>query len=150
MVAPPIQSDGPSPAKSKIRLCMPTGVETGDKWDEVLDLFKTGSININFYNNVIGYSAGECVSGTIDIVLTEALNCQNLTLEFVGLERCNLSLDGIIKPMEYHRDAKEILRLVCMVVEFQSPVQPGHYSYPFMLYLPSWLPESLSLKVGKE
>ena len=118
MVTAPIHSEGPSSAKSKIRLCMPKAPETGEKWDEVLDLFKTGSININFYNNVVGYTAGECVSGTIDIVITEALNCQNLTLEFVGTERCNLSLDGVIKPMEYHRDAKEILRLVCMVVEF--------------------------------
>jgi hypothetical protein len=52
--------------------------------------------------------------------------------------------------MEYHRDAKEILRLVCTVVEFQESVPPGQYSYPFMLYLPNWLPESLTLKVGKE
>jgi hypothetical protein len=52
--------------------------------------------------------------------------------------------------MEYHRDSKEIVRLVCTVVEFQAPLEPGQYSYPFMLYLPTWLPESLSLKVGKE
>jgi hypothetical protein len=71
----PIYDDGPSPTKLKIRLCMPTTAETGDRWDEVLDMFKTGSININFYDNVIGYTAGDCVSGTIDIVVTETLNC---------------------------------------------------------------------------
>ena len=129
---------------------MPTAAEKGDSWDEMLDVFKTGTININFYNNVIGYTAGECVSGTIDIALTEALNCQNLTLEFVGIERSHLSLEGVIKPMLYHRDSKEIVKLVCLVVEFQCPVQPGQYSYPFMLYLPDWLPESFSLKQGKE
>jgi len=97
---------------------MPKTAEKGDTWDEILDIFKTGSININFYNNVIGYIAGECVSGTIDIVLTEALNCQSLTLEFVGTERCNLSQDGVIKQMEYHRDSKEIVKLVCLIAEF--------------------------------
>lgn len=54
---------------------MPSASETGDTWDECLDGFKTGSININYYNNVIGYTAGECVSGTLDIVLTEKLSC---------------------------------------------------------------------------
>ena len=74
-MSPVTLNDGPSPVKSKIRLCMPTTVEKGEIWDEVLDVFKAGSININFYNNVIGYTAGECVSGTIDIFLTEAVNC---------------------------------------------------------------------------
>lgn len=92
---------------------MPKTPESGDRWDEVLDQFTSGFININFYNNVIGYTAGECVSGTIDIQISKALNCQGLTLEFVGTERCNLCLDGVIKPMEYHRDCKEIVKLVC-------------------------------------
>lgn len=49
--------------------CSPQGLkrETGDNWDEPLPIFTEGSININFYNNIIGYTAGDCVSGTIDI-----------------------------------------------------------------------------------
>lgn len=71
---------------------------------------------------MIGYTAGECVSGTIDIALNETLNCQNLTLEFVGTERSHLSLDGVIKPMLFHRDQKEVVKLVCIVVEFTAPI----------------------------
>jgi hypothetical protein len=52
------------------RQCVPKkGGENGDQWDEVLDSFAEGSMNINFYNNMIGYTAGDCVSGTIDIFL---------------------------------------------------------------------------------
>lgn len=43
------------------------------RWDEHLDLFKTGSINLNFYQNKVGYYAGECVSGTIDVELKEPI-----------------------------------------------------------------------------
>jgi len=56
-------------------LCLPTTPETGEKWDEILDNFQTGQININFYNNIVGYTPGECISGTIDIELKEAINC---------------------------------------------------------------------------
>lgn len=73
---PEVNHQSQNPKKSKVRLCfMPSATETGDTWDECLDGFKTGSININYYNNVIGYTAGECVSGTLDIVLTEKLSC---------------------------------------------------------------------------
>ncbi len=49
---------------------MPKASETGDRWDEPLDYFTFfGSININFYNNVIGYTSGETISGTVDICL---------------------------------------------------------------------------------
>jgi len=48
---------------------MPKKAEVGDKWDEILDVFDTGVMNINFYNNMIGYTAGDCISGTIDFML---------------------------------------------------------------------------------
>ena len=41
--------------------------DTGVFWDEPLDLYKNGTININFYNNVMGYCAGDAISGTVDI-----------------------------------------------------------------------------------
>jgi hypothetical protein len=46
---------------------MPKKGENGDRWDETLDVFAEGTVSINFYNNMIGYTAGECVSGTIDV-----------------------------------------------------------------------------------
>jgi len=45
------------------------GAESGDHWDEVLDTFAEGAVNINFYNNMIGYTAGDCISGTVDVFL---------------------------------------------------------------------------------
>ena len=36
------------------RQCVPKkGAENGEQWDEVLDSFAEGSMNINFYNNMI-------------------------------------------------------------------------------------------------
>jgi hypothetical protein len=51
--------------------CLPPSAETGLDWDEPLFKFQSGSININYYNNVIGYEAGAVVSGTIDIDLRD-------------------------------------------------------------------------------
>jgi hypothetical protein len=65
----PISSSAQS-SSSVARPCMPKkGGENGDQWDEILDVFAEGTMNINFYNNMIGYTAGDCVSGTIDIFL---------------------------------------------------------------------------------
>lgn len=51
--------------------------------------------------------------------------------------------------MDFHRDAKEIVQLVNIVVEFpDQKLKKGQYSYPFMLYLPDWLPDSLDLIQG--
>jgi len=36
---------------------------------------------------MIGYTAGDCISGTIDIHLTEQKFFSDLTLEFFGVER---------------------------------------------------------------
>ena len=46
-----------------------TGTETGDRWDEPLPTFQDGAININFSNNIIGYTSGDLVNGSIDVVL---------------------------------------------------------------------------------
>lgn len=74
-----------------------------------------------------------------------------MTLVFVGTERAHLSLDGVIKPLDFHRDCKEICRLVNVAVEFPTnQLSKGQYSYPFMLYLPEWLPDSLELESGGE
>jgi hypothetical protein len=72
-------------------------------------------MNINFYNNMIGYTAGDCVSGTIDIMLNQPIDCSSLEIEFVGVERSHLKLDGVIRPNKIHRESKEIIRLHAQV-----------------------------------
>ena len=109
-----ITSDEPESNKLE-RQCLPKGVETGDKWDEILDLFDQGVMNINFYNNMIGYTAGDCVSGTIDIMLNQPIDCSSLEIEFIGVERTHLKLDGVIRPKVIHRETKEIIRLHAQV-----------------------------------
>lgn len=49
--------------------------------------FDKGKISINLFNNVVGYTAGDIVSGTLDIWLSEHQPFELLILEFVGLER---------------------------------------------------------------
>jgi hypothetical protein len=67
--------------------------EIGDTWDEPLEFFRQGVININFKENVIGYTAGDTVNGTIDLVLNNKIVVEDLIIEFVGEERSFLLLD---------------------------------------------------------
>ena len=60
---------------NKPQKCLAAHDETGVEWDECLDKFKDGSININLYNNIVTYTAGDCVSGTIDIDLKTDIHC---------------------------------------------------------------------------
>ena len=87
------------------------GAESGDHWDEVLDTFAEGAVNINFYNNMIGYTAGDCISGTVDVFLQQPIDVIGLEIDFVGVERSHLNLSGVIKPSLIHRETKEIIRL---------------------------------------
>lgn len=82
-------------------------------------------MNINFYNNMIGYTAGDCVSGTIDIFLQQPIDVVGLEVDFVGVERSHLSLSGVIKPNIIHREVKEIIRLKANVQEFQAMLGRG-------------------------
>jgi len=128
-------------------------IEYGDRWDEPLTKFDKGKINLNFYNNVVGYTAGDCVSGTIDICLQEHFDFDELILEFVGLERSFLNTKSLpgLQPERFHRDAKEIVHLRQVVRVFTGyGMDPGQYSYPFQLYLPEWLPESIDLHLPNE
>ena len=47
-------------------------------------------MNINMYENVIGYTAGDQIAGTVDFVVKEPFNAKRLTIAFVGVERSHL------------------------------------------------------------
>lgn len=106
---------------------------------------------MNFYNNVIGYTAGDCVSGTIDICLAQHFDFEELVIEFVGLERSFLDPHHVSGLQPFHRDAKEIIHLRQVVRVFTGyGIDPGQYAYPFQLYLPEWLPQSHQLKLPND
>lgn len=86
------------------------------------------------------------MSGTIDISLQQPIDVVSLEVDFVGVERSHLSLSGVIKPNMIHREVKEIIRLKANVQNFEAMLGRGQYTYPFMLYLPTWLPDSSLLK----
>lgn len=52
-------------------------------------------ININFKENLIGFTAGDTVNGTVDIVLNDKIAVKDMILEFVGYERSFLCLDAV-------------------------------------------------------
>ncbi len=54
--------------------------ETGLTWDESLPNYQQGRININFYNNIVGYTAGDCVSGTVDVEIDNEFDANIVTL----------------------------------------------------------------------
>ena len=121
-------------------------------WDEPLDLYVGGTININLYNNVLGYNAGDAISGTIDIEIGEVFEAQDLVVEFKGVERAHLDTSEVISVKDYHREVKEIISMRQIVVQFPEGqnLQPGQYSYSFQVFTPSWLPESSIFKTRKD
>ena len=64
--------------------------DTGVFWDEPLDLYLGGAININLYNNILGFTAGDTINGTIDIEIDEKFDASELVIEFCGVERSHL------------------------------------------------------------
>ena len=66
--------------------------DTGVFWDEPLDLYLKGTINVNFYNNIGGYYAGDTISGTIDVEIGEYFEAQDLVIEFKGVERSHMGV----------------------------------------------------------
>lgn len=125
---------------------------SGFFWDETLDLYVGGAININFYNNILGFLAGECISGTIDIEIQEPFPSSELTLEFTGVERSHINTKNVLKPLPYHRETRQIITMKTVVATFEEGqhLQPGQYTYSFQIYLPPWLPESALFKTDKE
>lgn len=90
--------------------------DTGLFWDEPLGLYLDGTININLYNNVLGFMSGDTIAGTIDIEIGQPFEAQNLLLEFSGQERCHIG--GATDIEDYHREVKEIISMKQVVVQF--------------------------------
>ena len=126
--------------------------DTGVFWDEPLDLYTDGTININLYNNVLGHIAGSTIAGTVDIEIGKVFPATNLLIEFKGVERSHITPDQGISLKDYHQEVKQILSIKQIVVQFPEgqDLQPGQYSYPFQIYTPNWLPETALIKTRKD
>ena len=123
--------------------------DTGLFWDEQLDLYLDGAININLYNNVLGFNAGDTISGTIDIEISKVFDAMDLVIEFKGVERSHLAIDPNKDELKaYHRETKELISMKQIIVQFPEGqcLEPGQYSYQFQVYTPTWLPESTIFK----
>lgn len=128
-------------------------LNTGVFWDENLDLYLGGAININCYNNVLGFKAGETISGSIDIEISDIFEAQDLTIEFKGVERSHISTtDSAMSVKPFHREEKEIISLKQVVKTFSQgdQLQPGQYTFCFQIFTPDWLPESSIFKTKKD
>ena len=85
--------------------------DTGVFWDEPLDLYLKGTINVNFYDNIQGYYAGDTISGTIDVEIGEYFEAQDLVIEFKGVERSHMDVISTTNLEEFHRETKEIVSM---------------------------------------
>ena len=126
--------------------------ETGLFWDENLDMYTGGAININLYENTVGYYAGQTISGSIDVEIADKFAASELTVEFVGFERSHLDDSGVLAPLDFHRETLETVSIKTVVAKFDdsSQLYPGQYTYSFQLYLPAWLPESSAFATKKD
>ena len=92
-------------------------LDTGLFWDEPLGLYLDGTININLYNNVLGFMSGDTIAGTIDIEIGRPFEAQNLLIEFNGSERCHIG--GAATGVEdFHREVKEIISMKQVILQF--------------------------------
>ena len=126
--------------------------DTGVFWDEPLDLYLDGTININLYDNVLGFYAGDCISGSIDVHIGKEFDAQDLVIELKGVERSHISINNEDNMKDYHREVTEIISMQSVVVQFPQGqmTQPGQYTYAFQIFTPNWLPESSLFKTRKD
>ena len=61
----------------------------------MLDLYLEGTININLYNNVLGFNAGDTIAGTVDIEIQQPFEASDLIVEFKGVERSHLHVETV-------------------------------------------------------
>lgn len=47
-------------------------------------------MNINTYENTVGFEAGDMLAGTVDIQINQTFPSHELTIAFVGVERAHL------------------------------------------------------------
>lgn len=100
--------------------------ETGDRWDESLPFFGEGSININFLDNQIRFTAGDACQGTIDVELKSDLpSVKELQVSLVGVERCFLDASQAARPEPFHKEQREIINLRAVVREYTEGIVAG-------------------------
>lgn len=90
--------------------------DTGIFWDEHLEMYLDGAININLFNNVLGFNAGDTISGTVDIEIGKPFDAVDLVVQFTGVERSHLSIDGPTTLKDFHREVKEIISMKQIIV----------------------------------
>ena len=60
------------------------------------------------------------MSGSIDIEIADEFKASELTLEFIGIERSHLDDSGVLAPLDYHREYKEIVSIKTVVHTFSE------------------------------
>jgi hypothetical protein len=68
---------------------------------------------------VVGYTAGDTLAGTVDVVIVEPFRSTELVLSFVGQERVHMDM-GMKPVKDFHRETKEIVRLNLKMASFDD------------------------------
>jgi hypothetical protein len=105
---------------SSARIKRASDSESGNFWDEPLDIFAGGILNINTYENNIGFTAGDDIAGTVDIQINEPFPAKQLTVSFVGVERSHLDASDVLEPLDYHREAKTVIEIKSVLAVFDN------------------------------
>lgn len=132
----------------RVKRLNPFEHESGNFWDEPLDIYRGGIMNINTYENMIGFTAGDDIAGTVDIQINEPFEAKQLTISFMGVERSHLDATQTLEPLDYQRESKTVVEMTSVLADFEKTKQlaPGQYTFYFLVRLPQWLPESTILK----
>ena len=115
--------------------------------------FDGGKIYVQVANDHIGVVAGQVISGVVHVVQQQPFPAKDITLSFIGVESTWWRVEH--RDSEGHTSTstftgcKEIVNFIFPIsnwIDGQPP--PGHYSYPFSLQLPDWLPASMMMAGG--
>jgi hypothetical protein len=68
---------------------------------------------------VTGYTAGDAIAGTVDVVIVEPFRSTDLVLSFVGQERVHMEM-GLKTVKDFHREFKEIVKLTVKMASFND------------------------------
>ena len=85
-------------------------------------------MNINTYDNMIGFTAGESIAGTVDIQINETFPAKELTISLVGSERSILDATQVLEPLDYHREHKTVVEMKSVLATYgdkSKSLKPG-------------------------
>jgi hypothetical protein len=123
----------------------------GAACDNELKSYVGGSIFVEMLSELgVGFEAGQVIQGVVHVNQTENFQAHYLMVgirgfEFVQFKKAQLPKQGSNEiTYQTYSGEREIINISWPLAYWQDGLTyAGHYSYPFTMQLPEWLPASV-------